>query len=182
MGLQFKVVYRKGKENAAADALSRVNHLMALQAISEVRPLWVQEVLNSYATDPHAQDLLTRLAVHSPDEKGYSLHQGMIRKKNKVWIASNSALQTKLIVAFHSTAIGGHSGIKATYSRLKQLFQWKGMKLVVENFVKQCIICQHTKHENSLPSGLLQPLPIPEGAWQDLTMRDFHYLKDITLY
>jgi hypothetical protein len=182
MGLQFKVVYRKGKENATADALSRVNHLMALQAISEVRPLWVQEVLNSYATDPHAQDLLTRLAIHSPDEKGYYLHQGMIRKKNRVWIASNSALQTKLIAAFHSTAIGGHSGIKATYNKLKQLFQWKGMKLVVENFVKQCNICQHAKHENSLPSGLLQPLPIPEGAWQDLTMRDFHYLKDITLY
>jgi hypothetical protein len=30
MGLQFKIVYRKGRENAAADALSRVAHLMAI--------------------------------------------------------------------------------------------------------------------------------------------------------
>ena len=30
MGLKFKVVYKKGKENLAADALSRVGHLMAL--------------------------------------------------------------------------------------------------------------------------------------------------------
>ena len=30
MGLYFKIVYRQGKENVAADALSRVAHLMAL--------------------------------------------------------------------------------------------------------------------------------------------------------
>jgi hypothetical protein len=58
MGLQFKIVCRQGKDNLAAYALSRVAHLMALQAVSVVHPQWVQEVLNSYATDSHAQQLL----------------------------------------------------------------------------------------------------------------------------
>lgn len=44
------------------------------------------------------------------------------------------------------------------------------MKQDVESFVKQCAICQHNKHANAHPMGLLQPLPIPEGAWQDLSM------------
>jgi hypothetical protein len=38
MGLQFKIIYKKGKENLAADALSRVAHLHALQAVSLVKP------------------------------------------------------------------------------------------------------------------------------------------------
>ena len=36
MGLQLKIIYRQGKENAAADALSRVAHLFVVQAISSV--------------------------------------------------------------------------------------------------------------------------------------------------
>jgi hypothetical protein len=36
MGLEFKIGYRKGKDNIAADALSRVAHLMAIQAVSSV--------------------------------------------------------------------------------------------------------------------------------------------------
>jgi len=52
MGLQFQVVYRQGKENVAADALSRVGHLLAIQAVSSVQPMWIQELINSYTTDP----------------------------------------------------------------------------------------------------------------------------------
>jgi hypothetical protein len=85
MDLQFRVVYRKGKDNLAADGLSRVNHLLALQAISEVQPVWMQKVLNSYVTDPKAQELLTKLSVHSPDDQGFSLEQGLIKHNNRVW-------------------------------------------------------------------------------------------------
>ena len=170
MGLKFRIVYRQGKDNIVADSLSRVGHMMALQAVSEVQPVWLQEVLNSYATDPKAQQLLAQLAIHSPDASGFSLHQNLIRHQGKVWIGDNSALQTKLIAAFHSSAIGGHSGTKATYHRLKNLFAWKGMKQDVDNFIKQCSICQQAKHINALPAGLLAPLPIPDGAWEQISM------------
>ena len=79
-------------------------------------------------------------------------------------------MQTKIIAAFHSSAIGGHSGVQATYHRIKRLFHWKGLKQAVDDFVKQCQICQQAKHLNTHPAGLLQPLPIPQGAWQDLSM------------
>jgi hypothetical protein len=55
MGLQFKISYMKGSENVAADALSRVNHVMSIQACSAVQPVWLQEVINSYVTDTKAR-------------------------------------------------------------------------------------------------------------------------------
>lgn len=39
MGLQFKIVYKQGKDNQAADALSRVAHLMAMQGVSHLQPI-----------------------------------------------------------------------------------------------------------------------------------------------
>jgi hypothetical protein len=123
-----------------------------------------------------AQKLLQALAIKSPDEQGYSLDNGLIKLNNQVWLAKNTALRTKVIAALHSSPIGGHSGVNATYYKVKKLFFWKGLKQDVEQFVKQCEVCQHSKHEHNHPLGLLQPLPIPEGAWQDISL---HFIEGL---
>ena len=50
------------------------------------------------------------------------------------------------------------------------MFYWKGLKQDVEQFVKQCLVCQQAKHLNTHTPGLLQPLPIPQGVWQDISL------------
>lgn len=154
-------------DNKSVDALSRVGHLFP---ISVVQPAWVQEVLKSYVVDPFAEQLLQGLAITSPNSQGFTLSHGLVRKADKIWIGVNSALLTKLIAAFHSSAIGGHSRIQATYHRMKKLFVWKVLKKSVEKFVQQCALCQQAKHEQCSYPGLLQPLTIPSGAWQDISM------------
>lgn len=76
LGLQYKVVYKKGTENCVADALSRRPH-PELSAISSATPAWLSDVYSSYANDPRAQDPLIALSVkpdsvpHFPCSKGY---------------------------------------------------------------------------------------------------------------
>ncbi|KAL2597619.1 hypothetical protein AAZV13_11G174500 [Glycine max] len=37
----------------------------------------------------------------------------------------------------------------------------------IKEFVQSCLICQQAKHDTALPSGLLEPLPIPDQIWED---------------
>ncbi|GMI70043.1 hypothetical protein HRI_000673600 [Hibiscus trionum] len=41
---------------------------------------------------------------------------------------------------------------------------------MVKDYVHQCDICQRTKSEHVPQPGLLQPLPIPQHAWEVITI------------
>ena len=71
---------------------------------------------------------------------------------------------------FHNTLLGGHSGFTRTLQRIATHFYWHGMQKDIKEFVQNCLICQQAKHDTTLPSGLLQPLPIPTQIWEDVAM------------
>ena len=56
MGLQYKVVYRKGVENIAAGDLSRRD--VEVSAITITTPVWLEEVVKGYQNDDKAQTIL----------------------------------------------------------------------------------------------------------------------------
>lgn len=59
LGLQYKIQYKKGVENSAADSLSRRPHsFVELQHISSVQPAWLSDIIASSTDDPHSQKLL----------------------------------------------------------------------------------------------------------------------------
>jgi hypothetical protein len=76
----------------------------------------------------------------------------------------------KILHALHSLAIGGHSGIAATYQRLKRIFHWHNLKKEVELFVSECPVCQRAKGEHCKYPGILQPLPILDMAWSHISL------------
>ena len=44
------------------------------------------------------------------------------------------------------------------------------MKKAILQFVRECSVCRRSKHEALSPAGLLQPLPILELVWEDVSM------------
>ena len=40
----------------------------------------------------------------------------------------------------------------------------------VSQFVRKCVTCQASKYDTSAKSDTLQPLPIPEQVWTDISM------------
>jgi hypothetical protein len=134
--LHFKLIYKKGSENSTTNALSIVAHYFQSATVSTMVPVWIQEIVISYAMDIEAQKLLQELVVVSPNAIGYSLHDGLIKFKSKDWVEANTVIQTKIIQAFHASTMGGHSGIHATYQKIHKLFYWTSLKTDVDSFVK----------------------------------------------
>lgn len=172
MGLHYKICYRKVSTNSAVDALSRKDNLGDEQAmaISSGVPMWIQEVVQGYDKDEFSSQLLTELAVQPTTREHFSLQNGLLRYKGRVWVGDNSELQHKLIVEMHDNPVGGHSGFSVTYRKLKHLFAWKGMKQQVKQYVSQCQVCLQAKPERVVYPGLPRPLLVPEGAWQVISM------------
>ena len=44
------------------------------------------------------------------------------------------------------------------------------MKRDVTEYVSKCLMCQQVKAEHQVPTGLLNPLPIPQWKWDNITM------------
>jgi hypothetical protein len=44
------------------------------------------------------------------------------------------------------------------------------MKKEIAQYVARCDSCQQTKAEHQKPTGLLQPLPVPEWKWEEIGM------------
>lgn len=171
LGLQYRICYKKGEDNKAADALSRRHHGQQETALSitECKPAWLTEVQQGYAEDVQCQKLLTSLAT-TPRQGAFTLQQGLLRYKGRLWLGQNRALQTKITSALHDAATGGHSGYPVTLARVKQHFAWPGMRRTIKEFVRTCSICQQAKPDRACYPGLLQPLPIPSQPWELATM------------
>ena len=70
----------------------------------------------------------------------------------------------------HSGSFAIHPGSTKMYQDLKMSFWWSEMKRDVSEFVTKCLGCQRVKSEHQVPSGLLQPIRIPEWKWERITM------------
>lgn len=70
----------------------------------------------------------------------------------------------------HDSPIEGHSGRDVTAARVKSLFFWKGMAKDIQHYVRNCDVCQRCKLDLAAPPGLLQPLPVPNKVWDDISM------------
>lgn len=85
-------------------------------------------------------------------------------------MGKNQEAHKAVLLALHSSGLGGHSGVTATYQKVKSLFAWPNMKQDVKDYIAACELCAQAKLEHSKLPGLLQPLPIPQFAWHTISL------------
>jgi ribonuclease HI len=139
IGLHYKIVYKKGTNNGAVDALSRRPHESAqLLAIATAAPKWISEVCARFESDSIASAMISKLSVDPAAIPNFTFSDGLLRYKKRICVGNVPSFHQKIIVALHNSPLGGHSGVPVTVRKLKHYFAWNGMKTSVHAFVSAC--------------------------------------------
>jgi hypothetical protein len=80
---------------------------MVCEAVSSASSVWIQEVLAGYDQDEHTLSMMAKLAIDPTVVPHFTLSAGLLRYKGRIWIGANPILHKKLLLACHSSALGG---------------------------------------------------------------------------
>jgi hypothetical protein len=90
--------------------------------------------------------------------------------RERLYVLANEKLHAELLRLYHASPVAGHMGRARTYEVLFRKYYWPGMLSYVERWVRNCHTCKRTTASKEARQGVLRPLPIPQRAWQDISM------------
>ena len=175
--------YQPGKANVVADALSRktMQTLRALNAhlsltddgtvVTELiaRPSLLNLVQEAQNKDEKIDVIVSQIG--NGKEIAFTVNEDeVLYYKDRVCVPDDNDLRKAILEEAHSGSFAIHPGSTKMYQDLKMSFWWSGMKRDISELVTKCLVCQRVKAEHQVPSGLLQPIRIPEWKWDRITM------------
>ncbi|CAA7045064.1 unnamed protein product [Microthlaspi erraticum] len=134
------------------------------------RSLEIQDIYEEIDQCDQIQEVISRISAGEEVKSGYQLIEGRLLYKKRLVIPNTSRFIPLILKEYHDGMLGGHAGVLRTVKRIQENFHWSGMREMVQKHVAECQVCQTSKHSTLSPAGLLQPLPILERIWEDISM------------
>jgi hypothetical protein len=181
----FEVHYKPGKLNTAADALSRRADLLTLNVAISIgaEERYLKQIRDGYDRDEFFTGVKSLLlgegnGVNSDGRRAQKqfrlgsdgLIYEMRRQSPRVCLPRDDKLRQKVLRERHDAATAGHFGIEKTIANVQQSYWWPTIRKDVTQYVRSCDECQRNKPSQQKPAGLLQPLDVPTGRWQDIAL------------
>lgn len=166
----FTITHKSGRENIGADALSRRPHSASLLALVVPVSMDFGNLQAKLQSDPCKKELYLQKLDDPTSLPDFQISSNHLYYKSRLVIPDDSSLKAKILAEVHDSHVGGHGGFLKTLKRVSESFYWPQLKKDVKRYVQNCLICQKNKYQTLAPAGLLQPLPVPERVWEDISL------------
>jgi len=145
---------------------------------------WREEVTAAASRDGDYQELVKALgnsgqeatipavlqrAKVNPGQCRVSL-DGVIFMEHRCWVPQDENLRRRIVQDLHSAPAAGHPGIAGTLALIRRHFYWPKMSSYIRRYIAYCRPCRTTRSSNTMPQGLLHPLPVPGQPWSEIAM------------
>ncbi|KAG0154712.1 hypothetical protein PDIDSM_280 [Penicillium digitatum] len=186
----FKITYRPGKQGAKPDALTRRRTAATAEvppiitdppitAAPEKRVRFIENnlpeppstikdlLLEAYNQDKVVQSILEALDKNASRHPEITLADcerrgNYLYYRNRLYVPDNDELKAEILRLCHDKPTVGHPGRSKTYELL--VYQY------VSDWTKNCHTCRRITPAREVRQGILRQLPVPERAWQDISM------------
>ena len=94
LGYDIEIIYKKGKKNVVADALSRKDEDVEalLRAISIIQPDWINEAREEWKNDEEVWELIQKLQQDSGTSDTFSWKNDLLWYKDCLYLCKNCQL------------------------------------------------------------------------------------------
>lgn len=110
LGYDFDILYKPGKDNRVADALSRKNTVSDVSVLTVYGNLQWEALFAEMERNPETQQIKQKIRDGTSEVTGYTLEHDRLLYRNRLVLPRSSSWIPVLFREFHNTPVGGHSG------------------------------------------------------------------------
>jgi hypothetical protein len=150
-------------------------HLLADAPTPDGQSSLLHSIEKATKTDPFTQRIITALFEGKQHSREITLsecqvHNRCLYYQQHLYVPADDALQLQTIQNNHNIPAAGHPRRVKTFNLIRQCYFWPMLWKDIKRFIVNCHVCQRMKTSWHTPYGILNPLPVPDRLWRDISI------------